>query len=436
MNINNHKIIFIYLFLILISLPFITGCKEDIEKEQIRVISTSTLNPTPAPVEPYIFVTKWGYKGINTETQLTSTRYFKVTNKTIQNLQNVFNSNQLESLECIKNQEFIEDGFQSMLKYLDFNDNEIELIIENSVIGNTGKTDDFHPSRIQISKTKYIYVLYPGDAYIFKYDSNGNFITKFGGYWLSDNKKVPPGKFNDPKGIAIDANENIFVSDMSSNRIQKFNSDGDLITKWDTDTNENEKLDLPFGLAIDLANNIYVISYYGHSIQKYNSDNNLLMKWNPIDNFGPNSEIRDIAIDPSGNIFIAYNTSSPVSKAEDSENSKEYTFTSHIQIYDSSGKLITQWDGYKNEKEKFNNIGGIAIDTKSNVFITEYRKNHVAKMDINGNFICKWGNKGSGDGEFQWPEGIAIDPEGNIYVADNGNNRIQKFSQNKNYKPE
>ena len=35
-----------------------------------------------------------------------------------------------------------------------------------------------------------------------------------------------------PKGIATDSSGNVYVADMDNNRIQKFDSNGNFITKW------------------------------------------------------------------------------------------------------------------------------------------------------------------------------------------------------------
>ena len=59
-----------------------------------------------------------------------------------------------------------------------------------------------------------------------KFDSDGNFITKWGSNG-TDN-----GNFRSPTGIAVDSSDNVYVADNFNNRIQKFDSDGNFITKW------------------------------------------------------------------------------------------------------------------------------------------------------------------------------------------------------------
>jgi DNA-binding beta-propeller fold protein YncE len=55
-----------------------------------------------------------------------------------------------------------------------------------------------------------------GNDRIQKFDSNGNFITKWGFYGTSD------GQFDRPEGIAIDSSGNVYVADYWSHRIQVF----------------------------------------------------------------------------------------------------------------------------------------------------------------------------------------------------------------------
>ena len=51
-------------------------------------------------------------------------------------------------------------------------------------------------------------------------------LTSWGSYGSAN------GQFDSPSDIAVDSSGNVYVVDMSINRVQKFNSDGNFITSW------------------------------------------------------------------------------------------------------------------------------------------------------------------------------------------------------------
>lgn len=76
---------------------------------------------------------------------------------------------------------------------------------------------------------------------------------------------------------------------------------------------------------------------------------------------------------------------------------------------------------------------GLALDSSSNVYVTEYLNHRIQKFNSSGVFQFKFGTSGNGNGQFNNPKGLAVDSSGNIYVADAGNNRIQKFDSSGTY---
>jgi DNA-binding beta-propeller fold protein YncE len=59
-----------------------------------------------------------------------------------------------------------------------------------------------------------------------KFDKNGVFIKTWGG------RGSAPGQFNTPHSIVVDAKDNIYVADRGNNRIQVFDTDGNLKTQY------------------------------------------------------------------------------------------------------------------------------------------------------------------------------------------------------------
>ena len=66
------------------------------------------------------------------------------------------------------------------------------------------------------------------------------------------------GTLNQPAGIAIDQEGNVYVADTANNRIQVFSSNGTFISKWGGYGAGNGTLKSPTGIAIDPSSgNVY-----------------------------------------------------------------------------------------------------------------------------------------------------------------------------------
>ena len=67
----------------------------------------------------------------------------------------------------------------------------------------------------------------------------------------------------------MDSSDNVYVGDFGeNNRIQKFDSEGDLLTKWGTPGTGDGQFINPAGLAADASNNIYVVDGGNNRVQR------------------------------------------------------------------------------------------------------------------------------------------------------------------------
>ena len=74
----------------------------------------------------------------------------------------------------------------------------------------------------------------------------------------------------------------------------------------------------------------------------------------------------------------------------------------------------------------YGDCGGVAVDSKDNVYVFNRGTDPVCVFDPEGNFLRSFGH-----GEFDRPHGIEIDKEDNIYLVDDGpGNFIQKRDNN------
>ena len=72
-----------------------------------------------------------------------------------------------------------------------------------------------------------------------------------------------------PNGIAIDSHGFVYVADEDYyHRIQKFDSNGNFIAKWGSEGSSNGQMYLPQSITIDLQSFVYVADAMNDRIQK------------------------------------------------------------------------------------------------------------------------------------------------------------------------
>ncbi len=239
------------------------------------------------------------------------------------------------------------------------------------------------------------------------------------------------GKLDEPFGIAIDSENNIYVTDSNNFRVQKFSNVGVFIDKWGSKGTDDGEFDAPYwdgfqfgsphGIAIDVDDNIYT-SELSERIQKFTSDLIFDYKWGTPDN-GDDMQLGqpyNIAVDSKGSVFVV-NWCGYV---------KKFTFNESKEIELSAFYGLNS-DGEANDY--FYGPRGIAVDSEGFVYVADEGYNRIVKLNNNLEYVHEWGTYGTCNGEFNGPYGVTIDSEGDVYVTDTWNHRIQKFDSEGNF---
>ncbi|MHB1871931.1 MAG: NHL domain-containing protein [Steroidobacteraceae bacterium] len=117
-----------------------------------------------------------------------------------------------------------------------------------------------------------------------------------------------------------------------------------------------------------------------------------------------------IAVDASGNLFVADTTANEVLKI-------------------SSSGAVTQLGG--SASPAFNAPDGVAVDSHGNVYVADTGNNLVREIVASGGVVSSSSAvitlNQSGAAAFDHPEGVAVDASGNVYVADTLRNEIREI---------
>jgi tripartite motif-containing protein 71 len=298
-----------------------------------------------------------------------------------------------------------------------------------------------------------VYVADAVNHRIEKFDSNGNFTTKWG------TSGGGAGQFNTVAGLAVDSSNNIYAADFSNVNVQVFSPTGTFISSWGKGVDQTSGGDLCTalsgdtcgpgtpgsasgqfnglnGIAVDGSGTIYTAESDNARIQKFGGPGAFVKKWGTPGTGGPyDAGIFgiDVATDTDGNVYTSDHD------------------TQRIQKFDPVGASTNAWGTAGTGAGEFGGPSGTVVDSSGNVYVADLEGNRVEKFDSGGNFVLMWGKgvnqttsgdvctaasgdtcqagtSGSADGQFNNPNGVATDSSGNVYVADVGNDRIQKFS--------
>ncbi len=267
------------------------------------------------------------------------------------------------------------------------------------------------PTGIAIDGEGNVYVADTDNHCIQKFDKQGTFLARWGGEADSEE-----GAFYYPRGLATAPTGEVYVADSGNNRVQKFDPDGNLLAAWGQfgfawRGAEAGKFDVPWGVATDQQGNLYVSDTSNARIQKFQPDGTPLMKWGKDGSFdGAFFYPRGLVVDFAGHIYIA-----------DEGNHR-------VQKFDSRGHFLAKWGREGNGLGQFSSPWGVACDALGNVYVVDSRNHRIQKFDSNGAYLCSWGNRGLTEAQVNFPSGLAVDKEGCVYVVDSGNHRILKFA--------
>lgn len=211
-----------------------------------------------------------------------------------------------------------------------------------------------------------------------------------------------------PSGLALDAEEKLYVVDQAKKEIAIFGADHKRVKEFADPT-----LTRPNGIAIDRTNRrIYVVDTGSreseHNVKIYDMDGKRIgaIGGKPGGGLGEFSYPTYAAVDPKGNVYVSD------------------TLNARVQMFDLNGRFVAQYGQPGSNWGEFERPKGIALDSFGNVYVVDSNWSNVQIFNPKGQILLFFGGRGPVPGMMKNPASVAIDKNNRIYVGDYLNHRI------------
>jgi tripartite motif-containing protein 71 len=264
-------------------------------------------------------------------------------------------------------------------------------------------------------------------------------------FLLNWSTAVGPGS-HDPRGIGVDADGNVFVTDVSQDAVLKFSGNGTFLQEIGSNGSGNGQFANPIDVGIDASGTMYVTDASNGRIEVLDANGNYLRQWAAKANGW-------LALDPNGqflctksidSIFV-YSTSDGARLAgwqfrDPSIPSGESGFAvgpsgmiyvpmsrdNKVRIYAPTGALLGEWGTPGIGPGQLQGPGILTVDSNERVYVAD-QGCRVQKFTATGGFLASWGSCGTGDGEIASMSDLAVDAFGNVFTLEDGQYRVQKW---------
>ncbi len=223
-------------------------------------------------------------------------------------------------------------------------------------------------------------------------------------------EKPSVSRLYQPRDVAVSPDgKRVYVSDYAQHLVFLFDLENGKVSH----VGNGKPLSRPFGLALDADENLYVVEQAAKRIRVHDREGNVLRTITHPSLVRPT----DIAVDRArGRLYVA----DPATKS-----TEEHA----VKIFDLEGNLIgTIGDGKGDCQGCLYFPTFVTVDGEGNVYVSSTLNARVDVFDPEGKYTKTLGGRGTNFGLFDKPKGVALDTFGNVYVVDSGWSNVQIFN--------
>ncbi len=213
-------------------------------------------------------------------------------------------------------------------------------------------------------------------------------------YQVIDNwARRPRGtQFGDVPGVAVDANDNVFVA--HARTIDIYDSDGYFLDSW------GEGNYAAHAITIDREGSVWLADSGGHMIRKFTPEGRpLLTLGTPNQNAPrmsglPFNKPTRVAVAPNGDLYIS-----------------DGYGNDHVHVFAADGEFRFTFGGSGSKPGQLHTPHSVVIGDDGRVFVSDRLNNRIAIFDLKGTYISEWRG-------VRHPDDIAIGRDGTVCIVE------------------
>ncbi len=251
----------------------------------------------------------------------------------------------------------------------------------------------------------------------------------------------PPERLGHGISIAVDADGNPWVADMTENRVVKFDYSGRFVASLPNVGPPPTNLETPTGIAADDRGYVYVSYGAGSNrIAKIDTGGELETTFTARRANGSQIDVDKVAVGPDGSIYVSEGVNTIYKLGPDGSQQERLNLSSSWAVNDVSVAGDTVLISFRTGNVDEGGVARYSLDLKRSlnttvlrdvslrdvgggsrdlVYVADYRNSRVTEIDYgNGAAIRHLGAAGIGTGQMNGPSAIAVDCRGSFYVVD------------------
>lgn len=230
------------------------------------------------------------------------------------------------------------------------------------------------PGGLALDEEGLLYATHMMRHQVAVYDPTGKLVREFG------KQGTAPGEFQQPGGIAFGPDGSVYVADQVNRRVQRLTPKGEPVSAWGRygvrpgefggNCSPASRVGGPHFLAFNSRGELYTTEGSVGRVQKFKSDGTFLLAWGDNEvgpgHFGGNKGLPGpiaIAVDFNDQVWVT-------------------STNHHVQQFAANGRYVRGLGGEGSEPGQFRTPHGLAFDSHRDLYVVDSRNSRIQKLAI------------------------------------------------------